>query len=309
MADREQFGDPAEINHRIGTAGTFSLQTVAGSVTLRGTETDEARVVARSESGRAETLPLIARRSKGGLHIETERKSFEIFGRSLLGNSDGIDFEITLPRGARVEINVVSADVEAGSLTGEQSYKSVSGDVEIAHGGGRISLTTVSGDVELSADGPLEASLTTTSGGLEISAALLTALQVRTVSGDVDVRGEFAAGPVHTVESVSGDLSLEPASGLTVDVKRGLDMATGGGRRLVAGDGSARLRFRSLSGDVELRGKRAESHAPSDATMRAVPPETRADPADSLEVLRALERGEIDVEEAARRLEGAASHG
>lgn len=44
---------------------------------------------------------------------------------------------------------------------------------------------------------------------------------------------------------VSGDLSLEPASGLTVDVKRGLDMATGDGRRLVAGDGSARLRFRS----------------------------------------------------------------
>lgn len=301
MADQDRYPDPAEIRHVIGSQGTFSLHDVAGSVRVRGTDGDEAIVTARSSSGRGEALPLSVHKTDGGLRIEVEQKSFEILGRALGRGHDGIDFDVRIPASARVEINAVSADIEARGLAGEQTYKTVSGDVAVDGHGGRVSVTTVSGDVTLAANESLEPTLTTTSGDVIIRAPLLSALKLRTVSGDAELRAGFASGPVHSVDSLSGDLDVRSESGLTIDVKRGLDMGTGSGTRLVAGDGSAQLRFRSLSGDVHLDGGAADAG-----------PAGSAEPAprvDSLEVLRALERGEIDVDEATRRLEGAGSRG
>jgi hypothetical protein len=93
---------------------------------------------------------------------------------------------------------------------------------------------------------------------------------------------------------------------LTVEVKRGLDVTSGTGRQLVAGDGSARLRFRSLSGDLEFN-----THGARDTSQHSAsePAQDEPETADALDVLRALERGEIDVDEASRRLEGAPGRG
>jgi hypothetical protein len=309
MADQEKFTDPAEIRHVIGAGGTFSLHGVSGDVEIRGADTEEARVIA-SSNGNAD-MPLVVRRSEGGLHIEVEQAGFDLLKRGRSHAS--IDFQVELPRQARVEVNGVSSDVEAHGLGGEQSYRSVSGDISINGHGGRISLNTVSGDAELRSDQPMSANLTTTSGDVNIAAPLLNALQLRTVSGDAEIRAGFAAGPIHSVESVSGDVSLEPLSGLTVEVKRGLDVMSGTGRQLVAGDGSARLRFRSLSGDLEFNARGARDSSPLAAPARTTdaqaPEDDQPYTANDLDVLRALERGEIDVEEASRRLEGASSRG
>ena len=177
------------------------------------------------------------------------------------------------------------------------------------------------------------------------------------MSGDVRLQASLAAGPLHTVETVSGDLSVEATTGVTVDVRRGMDFNREGSSGLVTGDGAAQLRFRTLSGDCHVEGarrvdrpgwrdrkfeRRIERHAgrlarrmspeemgftgmptmppmppmrpmhgnpmppmpgdPMPATSSAPPaPESAA--VDQLEVLRALERGEIDVEEASRRLQ------
>jgi hypothetical protein len=87
----------------------------------------------------------------------------------------------------------------------------------------------------------------------------------------------------------------------------------------VIGDGAARLRFRSLSGDLHVmgaggeRGVKDQPFTPPAPNYPPMPPAPPAPPApnapDSLEILRQLERGEIDVEEAQRRLEGAQSRG
>lgn len=328
MSERDTYMDPAEIRHTIGPTGRFSLHNVSGDIELRGTDGDEVRVVAESSHGHGEELPLIVRKSEGALHIETDQKSFALLGKTLSRGPVGIDFEVSVPRDARIEVNSVSGDVEANELGGEQAYKSVSGDLSLTGGGGRVSMITVSGDVELTADRPIDVNLTTTSGNVELSAPTIEGLQMRTVSGDMELRGAFAAGGQHAIESVSGDLQIGAIGGLTVDVRRGLDVAFGRGRRLVAGDGSAQLRFRSLSGDVDLAGALAEERvarpaAPVDRPAQGADAQaTEAEAADdqtteyvplpvedSLEILRALERGDIDVEEASRRLEGAGSRG
>lgn len=298
MADHEEFPDPTEIRHRIGATGTFTLHNVSGDIHLRGAETDEVIVTASSGQGGTNALPLIVRRGEGSLHIELEQQAFSFFGNSVLFGRRSVEFDVTLPRGARVEINAVSSDIEARGLLGDQEYKTVSGDVSLETAGGRVALTTVSGDVSVAAEQPIEPRVATTSGDIEISAPLVRAVQLRTVSGDGAVRAAFDAGAVHTADSVSGDMSIVAASGLTVDVKRGFDLSGNGGKQRVIGDGSARLRFHSLSGDLHLSGVPGRPTAPATPTTP-----------DSLEILHALERGEIDVEEATRRLEGAGSRG
>jgi hypothetical protein len=173
-----------------------------------------------------------------------------------------------------------------------------------------VALTTVSGDARLSAKESIEPRVSTTSGDVEIVASQIRALALRTVSGDAELRAAFDAGAYHNVETVSGDLSINAQAGLTVEVKRGIDLSGNGGRQRVVGDGAARLRFRSLSGDLELSGERPQ---PTGRPMPPAPPEAPQAPRptqpNSLEILQALERGEIDVEEAARRREGAGSQG
>jgi hypothetical protein len=305
MAEQEKFSDPTELRHVIGAGGTFSLDNVSGSIRLRGADTDEVTVRARSSHGRGDSLPLMVNRGEGALSIEVERKSLDVFG--LGSRREGVDFDVTLPLSARLEVKAVSSDVDARGLGGEQAYRTVSGDLEIAGHGGRVSVTTVSGDVELVADQPVEPNITTTSGDVRVAAPVVNALHVRTVSGDTQLRAGFAEGIGHTVGSVSGDLSVEARSGLAVDSKRGFEVAGGSGRRLVVGDGSAELRFRSLSGDVHVKGGTDER--PSTDRPQAAPANAASEASHSLEVLRALESGEIDVEEASRRLEGASSRG
>ena len=211
--------------------------------------------------------------------------------------------------------------VQAFGTLGDQSYRSVSGDIILNRVGGRVNATTVSGDAAVRADEPMETDVTSTSGDLEISGPLLRASKLRTVSGDVQVRGGFEPGAMHGIETVSGDVDIESAGGLTVEVRKGIDLG-GGPKQRVIGDGAARLRFRSLSGDLHVmgigydRGAKDQPYAPPAPPAPPAPmtpPAPQAPPAppapDSLEILQMLERGEIDVDEAQRRLEGAGSRG
>ncbi|MEX2548433.1 MAG: DUF4097 family beta strand repeat-containing protein [Chloroflexota bacterium] len=297
MADDENFSSPAEIRHRIGANGTFSLSNVSGDIRLRGNDGEEVVVNARWEGGGDDRpLPLVVRRSETSLHVDTDEQR----GWLSFRHSGAIGFDVSLPAGARVDINAVSADIDAHGLLGEQTYKTISGDLEIVDAGGRVSATTVSGDIELIATQPVEANVATTSGDASLTAPTFQPVRLRSVSGDMNVVGGFAPGPQHTVESVSGDLTIETTTGLTVDTKRGLDFTKKDHKPMVSGDGSANLRFRSLSGDARLSGFTGGATPPPQPSMSN---------ADSLEILRALERGEIDVEEASRRLEGAGSRG
>jgi hypothetical protein len=139
------------------------------------------------------------------------------------------------------------------------------------------------------------------------------------------------------VSSVSGDVELETDSSvrvethsLTGDVKVDGPHRTEGGRgnrTVIVGDGSAVLSVSTTSGDVRVRSaaRGAADPQPPDAPEPpvivaeavAAPNLVREVPADGggdgsgldrreaarLEVLRALERGELDVEEASHRLE------
>ncbi len=326
------------IVHRIGETGTLILRTVSGSIRVRGVDGDEASVRAHLDLHRNETATDVLEviREEGELRVAVRgRRQGGLAG--LLGSVAGGHLEVEMPRRAALRLTGVSADLEVAGIHGEQEYRTVSGDLDISDGAGAITLTTVSGDVRLGATSvSLEAS--TTSGDVAVDVTRFEAVHVRSLSGDVHLAGGLAPGAHHRVESVSGDLRLVPAGGLRlqvsgfssdVDSELPYSEETRGGRRvLLIGDGAAEVSFRTMSGDASVlagrfQGDAGEGFMHSRSSRDARPPRPPApqapfgasdalranDGAGSavtdrrLEILRAVERGEIDVDDATGLLE------
>ena len=319
--------DQTVIRHDIGQHGVLELRTISGSVRLQGTDGTEAVVIARGEERALRELSV--ERGEGRLLVQPQRLDGGFFKRS----GFDVDFQVSVPRDARVDIKAVSGDITGQYLDGEQDYKTVSGDVRLQYVGGRMTAQSVSGDVRIDSATTLELSSTTTSGDVTVEAQSFELVRAKTVSGDVRLTGRLSEGPRHTVESVSGDLTVRSAGGLTLERTRALDIGRGGRQPIVVGDGRAQLTFRSMSGDGRITGPTgheaprpvrpvappipvpppapfSDPDEPTVASMAAYPwePPTQPSkptpsPATRLDILRALERGDIDVDEAARRLE------
>lgn len=279
-------------------------------------------------------------RQPGQLRIEADDTAGDLMhtlGRILGGGRPRIDFDVEVPRRASMQLSSVSANLDIAGLAGDQQIRTVSGDVAMNEVGGTVNLQSVSGDALLSGS-EVDLRATTTSGDLSAQVDRFRIARVRTVSGDIRLSGAFDAGQNHSVESISGDLEVAPQNGLTASmtsISGSLHSElphrreSGRGRRSVTvGDGAASLTFRTMSGDLSLAAQpdsaswdertpstagSATSSPPAaaDAPAAAVSsadepgPVTQAFGADHhLDVLRALERGDIDVDSAARLLEG-----
>lgn len=352
----------AVISHTIGPDGTVSIRTVRGSVRVRGTDGDEARVEARyayrgDESADPEQDGVLnVSRHAGELRVEVDETSAGIgttLGVILRGGRPAVDFDVTMPRTAVLRLAGISADLDVRDLRGSQEVRTVSGDVSMDDVAGRISVQSVSGEVLvrgafISLDG------TTTSGDLSAVAERFESVRARSVSGDLRLSGPLGPAGEHAIESISGDLELIGSGGMTVrmtaisgSINSELPHRrepNGGRRSIVVGNGAATVTFRTMSGDLNvMRAPASRQPEPpiseEDSPMRPpdpprpvaptapTPPSPPAPPSASsafgnettpvagtpvpqaaindLAILQALERGEIDVDEAARRLEGA----
>jgi DUF4097 and DUF4098 domain-containing protein YvlB len=175
-----------------------------------------------------------------------------------------------------VQVKTVSGDVKAEVYGRNAEIKTVSGDVVLrgrgkGAGSSDIHVTTISGNIRIDrAGGDLEA--TSVSGDMTIRLEPARNVRVRTTSGDVGFEGKLAKGASVDAETVSGELTVRavPESGLDYDVRTfsgdirncmGADAERvskyGPGRRLngTRGNGGAdeaRIRLKSMSGDVEL---------------------------------------------------------
>jgi hypothetical protein len=314
------------IDHGIGEGGSVSLKVVSGDVRVRGIAGDEAHVRATFNISAAsdadadrifEAAQLRVNRANGGLSIQEPDGNHSIgsvIGR-LLGGGDRYELtlEAELPINAAVELTAVSSDVDVSELRGEQRYQTVSGDLSVSKGGGSVRLESVSGDATVRSDEALAIQSQGVSGDLNVTAPVLRSIRANTVSGDVELEGQLAEDGDFRVETVSGDFSMGLVGdatfeirGLSTDVSSELDHRLEGQvdrRRLIVGNGGPRLSFNSMSGDLDVRRPRRLSNEPKQPTQPAAP-STPAEKQSELDILRALERGEIDVAEATRRLAG-----
>ncbi len=351
----------AVLTHTIGPDGTLSIRTIRGSVRVRGTDGDEARVEARyaDRSGDSanpeEDGVLKVERHAGELRVEVDETSRGILpalGVLVRGGRPAVDFDVTMPRTATLRLAGVSADLDLRDLSGAMEVRTVSGDVSMDDVAGRIRLQSVSGDV-LIRGAVISLDATTTSGDLSAVAERIQSVRARSVSGDLRLSGPLDPAGEHAIESISGDLELASPGGITArmtaisgSIHSELPHrreSNGGRRAIVVGDGSATVTFRTMSGDLNIaqapgagtpepliseasptrppdppRPTAPTAPAPPAPPMPPAPPAFPGTPSpqeamlgaaaaemNELVILQALERGEISVDEAARRLEGA----
>ena len=307
------------LEHAIGANGGVTVRFVDWDIELRAVEGDQARV---SESGGGalpdeldiETSPTgITLRQQAGIGIgapgERSRREVRVV--------------VELPENAAVDVQTASSDVIATGLRGEQRFRTASGDLYLSEAAGPVSAESVSGDIAIRAAGSVRLAIRTVSGDVAISGGQLERITVTTTSGDVMLASELGAGP-HAIATLSGDALVEADRGIRItartvagDLSSELPHTSEGGpgrRALRIGDGAISLEFRSVSGDLRVVGPgRLSFEFPpppppvaSDGASAPPAPEGTATPdgADGtrLDILRALERGELDIAEASERL-------
>ena len=257
-----------------------------------------------------------------------------------------VEYEVRVPRRADLDLKGVSSSIALRGVEGALRARSVSGNITGEDLAGDLDLGSVSGEIRAHVlVGRL--AIESVSGGMEVTGDL-RAVRAKTVSGAITIASPLQSHGTYDLHSVSGDATLRvPGStGATVSARSmsstvSCDLPcqiirnrTGPGARAwqgIVNGGGATVSFQSVSGNLRLGElnlplatpqppapaeptRPDESVAPSvetTATAEAptVPPIPTDNDATTMQVLKELERGDMSVDEALRRLESLRERG
>lgn len=167
-------------------------------------------------------------------------------------NDTQVTFTVKVPVNTNVTVSTVSGDVVGHGIRGETEARSVSGDVLLTDVVGKIvEAQTVSGNIELNRVNADEVVAETVSGDVDFSGEIHKNgdYDMKTLSGDVIMRIPKNTGADISGATFSGDFSTSfPITNKAASRFTRKQRING-----TIGDGSARIRVESFSGDVELR--------------------------------------------------------
>ena len=268
----------------IAPDATIDISNVQGSVNVTAWDKNEVELTAVLESDK-DRLEFEA--TERQVRIKVQRPDHRRYHDD---DDDEDDATLTLkvPKGARLNVDTVSADIAVNGVRGEQRLASVSGLVETKAYDQPVALHSVSGDINLTgSNGKAEVrtenvSGTTTvtgirgsydgevvSGDIEATVAAAERLNVETVSGDIDVHAELTSAARVEMESVSGtigltvkppvnaDFDIESFSGeiescLGTEARDRSKYGPGSELDYTQGSGGARVIIQTLSGDINI---------------------------------------------------------
>ncbi|TAM58191.1 MAG: hypothetical protein EPN49_13455 [Rhodanobacter sp.] len=275
---------PIHLHHDATAAAHISISNVKGSVTVIGWDRPEVEVAGQLGEG---ARPLAITGSDADLAVKVEPQGssgwFNWRGDNAMAPSS---LELHVPRGASLEIHVISAPltvdgIDGGSIvvntvsgkarinarTPSLKIDSISGGIEQAGHAERADLQTVSGDILAPALGS-EARLQTVSGHVQAAGGPWRKLTLSSVSGDVQLAGKLASDGHLGIDSMSGDVQLQlpadttgalHASSFSGDLRSdfGTPQKSGHGPGVTLdtrlGTGRGRIDIETFSGDLRIR--------------------------------------------------------
>jgi len=257
------------------------VENVQGRVDVTAWDRNEVELVAVLESDKDEFEYEATERE---VRVKVSRPD----GRYRHDEDEDAILTLRVPKGARLAIDTVSADIKVAGVRGEQSVGTVSGELGTQAYDEPVDVRSVSGDITVAGTGGKAAvrsesvSGTTVvngirggfegkavSGDLEITVAEAGRLRLGTVSGDITAEAGLTADARVEMNTISGEIGfrvkppvnaefeIETFSGDIESCFGGKARATskygpGSELRMTQGDGSARVRMKSLSGSIEV---------------------------------------------------------
>ena len=171
------------------------VENVAGSIEFTAWDRNEVRIKGRIADDVEE------------VEIETTSDGIRVQVRNKRNQRriDPTHLELSVPKGARIDAEGVSADLTVTGLEGESlSLETVSGDIEVQAASRRVDLSSVSGDVEFK--GSAERMKAESVSGDLILIGVRNDVEASTGSGEITLDGGVVENG--RVETVSGEISL-----------------------------------------------------------------------------------------------------
>ena len=166
------------------TGNTVSIEMISGKLTIAGTGGSDVVIkgVLRSD---CEKLDVSS--SNSGVHVEV---NWTCSGNRH-GHSPDSELTVSVPRRAKLGIEVVSTDVSVTGMEGDVDAETISGTLEVRGDSKSLDLSSVSGRIVLSGSSPLEdLDLETVSGSIEaeVDPGSDASFDLQTVSGHITIR-------------------------------------------------------------------------------------------------------------------------
>lgn len=224
---------------KVGSGGTFTLDTDNGSVEVESHESDTVEILVKKKGRDADSLKIAFTQDGDDVKVTGNKESFSFF------NSSSVHFIVKVPSKYNLDIRTNGGSIAIESLTGKvDAYTSggsirlgeIKGDVEIKTSGGSIKVDEVDGNIKAHTSGgsinvkfasqPTKDSRLTTSGG-SITAYLIPSIKLDLyastsggrVSSEFDVEGKIkktkidgkvnGGGPELTLKTSGGSVRIK----------------------------------------------------------------------------------------------------
>jgi DUF4097 and DUF4098 domain-containing protein YvlB len=173
---------------KIGRDGRVSVSNISGDIVVTGGSGDEVSIEAvkrsRGDQAQLALVRIVVEDRAGRVDVRTEYDN----SRAFRNNNVSVDYTLTIPSGAALDVKSVSGSVKVNGVRGSVHAESVSGNVTTTDTPKVEAAKSISGDVTLSGisiDGDLSAN--TVSGSVTAKGVKAHALELGSVSGDIVV--------------------------------------------------------------------------------------------------------------------------
>ncbi|MCY3801356.1 MAG: DUF4097 family beta strand repeat-containing protein [Chloroflexi bacterium] len=306
--------EPSRIERTLDTGPTarLELSNLSGSITVRPWERHEVRVTATIDADGSRDLIDVSIEGSGNV-VTAKARPARIDGnwvRRLVASNNipSVHFEISCPGASDVIAKSAAGDIDIANLEGGVDIDQAAGRTRIADHVGNVDIKGVSGEFSgTKLDGSVRYKSVT--GNLEVLDSRVTGLSIQTVTGKIVVDPLPVADEPISIHTVSDQtkLTLDPASHCrvtlrtvtgTINTDLPFEVLENSRTKWEAqlNGGGREIGLKSVSGNFDL-----VSAVPVDETSGASAPRPRqGSPAN---VLKSLEGGDIDVDEALKLLE------
>ncbi len=213
-------------------AGRVSLENVNGEVEVTVWDRAEVQVHAVKEASsqsRLDAVEINVKASDDRVAIETHYPSS--FGHLFNSGHAEVSYSLTIPRTARLEIDLVNGPLKAEGVSGGLEVEAVNGTVTLRNVAGDIRVETVNGTQQIAL------------AALDPSASV----SLESVNGHIELTLPSGAGADVHAETVNGRISND--LGLEVEKHRWVGAELSG--RL--GGGGARVEISTVNGGMTIR--------------------------------------------------------
>jgi Toastrack DUF4097 len=212
----------------LAPGGTVRLKTFSGRVTITGTGGSQVVIhaVRRASAERLRDIQLEVRQEGNVVDIDANHQLVERRNNNVVET----DFDIQVPSQTRLDLRTFSAPVSVTGVRGNLTVDGFSSEIHLTDVGGPMHVKTFSGEVSV------EARAWSDGDNLDIN----------TFSGGVTLRLPDSARGDITFDTFSGKFNSDLPVALASSSRRNFRGSLNGG-------GNANFRFKTFSGDVDIR--------------------------------------------------------